>query len=152
MSDTIYSYYDVPLTKEIAIEQGYLSSRYLGKLDYNCKVKGRVCIQIQRPPKNQPGSQKYLVSYSFCSPEDNFNRKIARKIAAGREKLEIVTQTPAKVNDVSKMAIDILFDQSTTNSRGFKEVGSYTLPKWLTETKRDSVSLEYRPRRYKNSK
>jgi len=152
MSDTIYAYYDVPLTKELAIELGYLASHYFGKLDYNCNVKGRVCIQIQRPPKNQPGSQKYLVSYSFCSPEDNFNRKIARNIAAGREKLEIVTQTPAKVNDVSKMAIDILFDQSTTNSRGFKELGSYTLPKWLTETKRDRVSLEYRPRRYNKGK
>ena len=152
MSDTIYAYYDVPLTKELAIEQGYLASHYFGKFDYVCKVKGRICVQIKRPPKDSPGQQKYLVSYSFCSPEDNFNRKIARNIAAGREQLEIVSTTPLKVNRVSEMAIDILFDQSTTNARGFKQVGSYTLPAWLTLTERGTIALEYRPRRGSKAK
>ena len=152
MSDTIYAYYDVPLTKELAIGLEYLPGSYLSKLDYVCNIKGRVCVQIKRPPKNSPGKQTYEVSYSFCSPEDNFNRKIARKIASGRGRVEIQSDKPLKVNEVSKTAIDLLFDASKVNSRGFRQFESYTLPKWLTETQRDRISLEYRPRRYKKAK
>jgi|SRR3989304_1125419 len=56
---------------------GYLKAT-VGKNKY-----GYVCIALQIPPKGtKPIDCK--AGFSFCSPSDLFNKKIARKIAEGR--------------------------------------------------------------------
>ena len=61
MNDTIYGYFKAETSKG----------------------NGYVCIRLDRPPKGTSvGEYKY--TYSFCSPNDQFCRRIARKIADSR--------------------------------------------------------------------
>jgi len=61
MSDVIYGYY---------------------KLEKENENNGHLCVRLDRPPKGIDGV--YKATFAFCSPEDIFSKKIARKIADGR--------------------------------------------------------------------
>ena len=108
MSNVIYTYYKVPLSVNKAVRFGYLEPKYLSKLDFVSNVNGRVCVRIERPPINTVGTQDYKVSFAFCSPSDQFSRKLARKISSGRSQISIKSDKPLKVNELSKMGIDLI--------------------------------------------
>lgn len=151
MSDVIYSYYLVNLSKKDAVNLGYLDSGWLSKMDYEPCIKGRICVRIQRPPLNTQGEQIYRVSYSFCSPSDNFNRKLARAIASGKPQLVIKSNEPLKVNDVSNMAITYLKD-ACVGERSAISVGQsrIKIPNWFSLTvgkgKGEMITPEWRKR------
>jgi len=65
MSDTIYQYLEVPAP--------HLS-----------KNPGVICCRIERPAKNDPKAV-YKVSFSFCSPLDNFSKKEAHAVTTHRK-------------------------------------------------------------------
>ena len=67
--DTTYGYFSVP------VKDTYTKGRKVKN-----SGKGYVCIRVDRPPK---GSEDYTyeATLSFCSPFDQFSKKLGRKIA-----------------------------------------------------------------------
>ncbi len=49
----------------------------------NSKRPGYITVALTRPSKEET-DQKHLISFSFCSPKDSFNKKKGRMIAEGR--------------------------------------------------------------------
>lgn len=149
MSDTIYSYYSVNLTKDLAIDLGYLADSYAGKFDYNCTIKGRVCIQIDRPPKGLVAdSYIYKVSYSFCSPKDNFSKATARNICRSRIQstcfLTINSDRPLKARELSERAINFIHEAA--GGRQKFAIESVKVPNWFSLSKRDMIRPDFRGR------
>lgn len=124
--DTIYTYYNVNLSKNSAVALGYRGQRWFNK-NAESDVNGVICIRTERPPIGTKGKQVYKVSYSFCSPKDNFNRRIARNIASGRNKITIESDTPLKAGEISEKALNIITNGDTS---------VINLPKWLDGAQR----------------
>jgi len=171
MSDTIYSYYTVGLNYDEAEELGYRHShsRIGKKMEMPPTVtKGRVCLKIVRPPKDAQGPYNYQVSFSFCSPADNFNRSLARKIANKPDRfIEIKSGTPLKVTEVADRAVSLLHEPSEGYTWGTKDVQNIfsklpsetstnkgskgiNLPRWFLTAQRSNISHEYRYRKPKS--
>ena len=167
MSDTVYSYYKVGLSYDQAEELGYRHShsRIGPKLRMPPSVvDGRVCLRIVRPPKNSQGPFTYRVSFSFCSPADNFDRKLARRIADRPHRfIEITHDKPLKIKEVSETAMSLargFRDQSLNVAGGFigKDVTNVfanascgskgiNLPRWFVVASDDNIRPEYRASR-----
>ena len=144
MSDTIFKYYDVNLTNEIAAELGYESKNICNKFDYTTSKKGRICVMINRPPKEHTGVNEYKVSFSFCSPEDNFSKRVARRIASGRSTITISSEEKMTVNQVGELAINMLHD-ATKNRMKAKYKSTYdkvtiSVPNWFSVSDRMYIS------------
>lgn len=133
--DTVYSYYKFNLGPDPEDERP-------GKFGYIPKNRyGFVCVRTQRPPKDHNGPDfEYRVSYSFCSPEDNFNRRVARKIADDRSKTErkncVATfrfKERKKLGDVVQSALNMVCKKNNVLDEVIKnEKFHIKLPEWIT--------------------
>ena len=145
MSDVIYTYYKAPLSVNNAVRFGYLEPKWLSKLDFVSNVNGRVCVRIERPPMNTVGVHDYKVSFAFCSPSDQFNRKLARKISSGKTQISIKSDKPLKVNEVSKMAINLIVSSCNKEKSVLDLNGARVkIPNWLINS---DMIPEYRSKK-----
>ena len=45
---------------------------------------GYICVALRRPTKELNETEPHHAAFSFCSPKDRFNKKLARMIATNR--------------------------------------------------------------------
>lgn len=155
MADTIYSYYSVPMSTELAVALGYEKPRVLLKNGYKTKLRGVLTIQITRPPVNSTGPFKYDFSYSFCSPVDNFSKAKARNICkirknSGKCHLSYISDKQLKARELSELSIDMLqelYELSTDMQLSYHDMvdkyaiaPSIKIPKWLICTPRKMIT------------
>ena len=140
--DTIYSYYKTHFPdRRKALSNGKFDAPTTGPV-------GHTCIRIQRPTKDFVGpSFEYKFSYSFCSPEDNFSKRVARAIADGRvqRKVEITIASDTRKNarELSEQAIEFITDaaqkagligEPITIGNGVK------VPRWLQNVNKEKTN------------
>lgn len=130
MSDTIYTYYNVNIFNNHKMDNYNIASD-----------RGVICIRIDRPPLGTKGLQQYKVSYAFCSPEDNFSRKVARSISTGRNKVVIESKDPMKVGDVSQKALNLLLESCSGEKSRLEHNGvTVKIPNWLSLNVNKSIT------------
>lgn len=107
--------------------------------------QGFICMALECPPKDAAGEQTYKAAFSFCSPEDKFQKAIGKKIATGRllsERKPVVVSFEAEVlskedwEKVSMKAIDLALKSKREGKKvrqnsATREVGF--APDWLQE-------------------
>lgn len=69
---------------------------YFQAKGYASNDTGYICVALKRPPKGSK-SKDYSCAFSFCSPEDVFNKKLARKIALSRLFKEYRVENKSKI-------------------------------------------------------
>lgn len=142
-SDTIYSYYDVTPTCANS-----------GKCCGNCKNKGkqgRLAIQVDRPPKDFAGRRTYKVSYAFSSPDDQFNKKVARSICRSRIQsgsyIQIESDEPLVANTIFTKAVSILREHCGAEKARFDGVGkTIKIPNWFSFASDSGIVPSYKPK------
>lgn len=153
-SDTIYSYYNVVFDTKTAVALDLLEPRWLSKLDYVCNLKGKICIQINRPPRGTQTDCKYTVAYSFCSPKDAFNKAKARAICNSRVRsncyLTFKSDTPLHAKDLTERAIQMILDVSGTKKAKICGDGCpIKVPDWVSLSPKESIQPHFRKRKMK---
>jgi hypothetical protein len=95
---------------------------------------GRVAFRIQRPAKDYAGTKfKYLVSFAFCSPKDNFSRRGARALTDSRAFISTDSNDPHAreftyvVEAGERMRISEIVDHTI----GAMDCGLINTPMWL---------------------
>jgi hypothetical protein len=117
MADTVYNYIRVPLTT---------------KMTRSVKKDGEavICVRIQRPLKNSKAPYKYLVSFSFCSTNDNFSKSIGRDICDKRVGLKKTIEVSHNEKLSTKAVTDIAVNMLKVMKHHKQNVG-FNLPAWF---------------------
>lgn len=152
MSDIVFKYYKVNVPALISLDLGYLSQKdYISqtgpKDNYIPKnTVGKICVRIERPPlASKDPVKRYNVSYSFCSPTDQFKRSLARKIASGREKFTITSDHALKAGEIADKAIDIICNtELKRKAKIIKDGAVINVPNWVSLSGRESVEPYYK--------
>lgn len=138
-NDCVFGYFRVTIPSQQNSRKKYMASRV-----------GYICIQLRRPPKNSMGEQEYEASFAFCSPLDQFNKKLARVIASQRMQIHhpqstfkfMFNRTPTtKLNEVFQHALNIAFGKQKQSrgrwrGNGLEKPEIPFCPEWLTESDR----------------
>lgn len=143
MSDTIYSYYNVSVPEELAYHLKLAKRPAWGK-KFSGNLNGVIGLQINRPPRNTKGRQVYNISYSFCSPLDNFSKKETHRYCNVRSKNDhsvvIYSDTPLKAGEISQKAIDLIIGKQMVDSNN----GSIRIPDWVSMNSQQAITPRYR--------
>lgn len=96
---------------------------------------GMVCVALKRPPRGSE-SREYFAAFSFCSPEDNFNSKIARTITLNRlandGRVIQFSASSDKLRDVFVQALKLAIDTERPKAPGhLPHEDRKIAPRWL---------------------
>lgn len=124
----VFGYFQIPIPNK--------------KMDGHSTSMGHICIAMKRPGKDSK-DRTYKISYSFCSPLDNFSKKTARHLALSKlattvvnpDKTTVVYTIKAEEDDTLRDIFykALVYAMSHTKKTGYICSGSdkSICPRWL---------------------